>query len=249
MRPAQEQTRHSAPPERENQTARLAARAHTAGSSAAPAASQFSYPGAEEGVYKEEHTATERTWPGNPQVPPPPPSSLGKPELGSPLSCSGRLANPSTAFPQSARQPQTGSSLSLSERLANPLTALPQSVQSGSPLPYFGPAWQTRGSPAAAAAVVPGRRAAGHRGTYRLVPIDLPARPPPRAAKPWSRHEAPIDPRTHTPPPTPDPAVRGTCWDPCPDTSIEEILQVRMRLAPLLSPLKSPAPQRRPTHR
>ena len=246
MRPARErQTRSLC---LNNRAGGAAVVAHTAGNTA-PAASYENPPGA--GVYKEERGAEKAVGArlGKPRSPSLPPSPLGKPGLGPPLSLCERQANPLTVFPQSARQTQTGSSLSCGGRLANPSTVFPQfarQTQTGSLLPYFGPARQTRGP--AAAAVVPDRRAAEHRGTYHLVPLELPACTPPRAAKPWSRPEAPIDPRGHTPLPTPDPAVRGTCWDPCPDVSIEEILRVRMRLAPLLSPLKSPAPQLRPAH-
>ena len=149
-----------------------------------------------------------------------------------------RTASPPTAFPQSAWQARTGSPLSLTcERTVSPPTAFPQSArqaQTGSPLPYCGPARQTRGPTAA-----PDSRPAAR---WSLIPVDLPNRTPPRPVKPWYPGEEPIDPRGRTPPPTPDPAARGTCWDPCSDRDIEDILKVQLRPAPLLSPLRDPYP-------
>ena len=132
--------------------------------------------------------------------------------------------------------PQHSSLSSRHERQAIPLTAFTQSARqsrSGSSLPCFDSARQSQ-SPSVSESRPASR--------WTLIPVDLPRRTPPRPVKPWYSGEEPIDPRGRTPSPTPDPADRGTCWDPCPDREIQDLLQAQLRPVPLLSPLRDPYP-------
>ena len=133
-------------------------------------------------------------------------------------------------------KPQHSSLSSRQERQAIPLAAFTQSARqsrSGSSLPCFDSARQTQ-SPSVPESCPASR--------WTLIPVDLPRRTPPRPVRPWHKGEEPIDPRGRTPSPTPDPATRGTCWDPCPDREIQDLLRTQLQPVPLLSPLRDPYP-------
>ena len=158
--------------------------------------------------------------------------SDNSPDRLSPL-CLGRSAIPPSIPPVGLAIPEGTFPLSLGRSAIPP----PVSVRPSPPTGTFPCPPSHQAPPAAVAA---------RRIPWRLTPLDRPPRPPPSTRKPWPRDEPPCDPRGHTPPPPPDPTTWGTRWDPCPekDESIEALL-AQLRLPPLLSPIKDPAPKPR----
>ena len=192
------------------------------------------------GEYKEaqELQRAARTGPGNPPVPALHPERPGNPLSGPSL---GRLAIPPSVPLSAWQSPTTLPHCPSLGRLAIP-PSVPRS------------AWQSPTGtlsslgPAQVSAPTPRQTAAAHQGGYRLLPLELPPRTPRREPQPWSRrHPQPCDPRGRAPLSPQGPATRDTGGDSCPDKdeSIEALL-AQLRLPPLLSPIKEPAPRPRP---
>ena len=208
------------------QRGHVSAAHRTAGSRAGSSTAASSTTSRRDGIYKEarERNAAVGVGPGKPPAPSLPPQRLGKPLSGSspflPPECPANPLSSSSAW----QTPTTFPPCLPLGRLANPSSVPPSARQPPTgTISSLGPA----------------------RAPYRLVPLELPPKAPLRGTQRQScRHQQPRDPRGRTPLPPRSPTTQGACGGPGSDQdeSIEALLD-KLRLPPLLSPIKDPAPR------